>query len=56
MRFHQVLAGDAEGWEIGESGNQERGQGGPVAEDSMLPVQQAQVRSLVRQLDPTCRN
>ena len=30
--------------------------GCPVAEDSMLPVQQAQVQSLVRQLDPTCRN
>ena len=30
--------------------------GGPVAEDSMLPVQQAQVQSLVRQLDLTCRN
>ena len=39
MRVHQVLAGDAEGWEIGESGNQERGQGGPVAEDSMLSMQ-----------------
>ena len=30
--------------------------GGPVAKDSTLPVQGAQVRSLVQELDPTCQN
>ena len=31
MRFNQVLTGDAKGWEIGESGNQELGQGSSLA-------------------------
>ena len=30
--------------------------GGPVAKTSLLPVQGARVRSLVRELDPTCHN